>query len=34
MQIGANFQEPSMIVMEMRLRRLEEQVDRDLGSFT
>lgn len=26
MQIGANFQEPSMIVMEMRLRRLEEQV--------
>jgi hypothetical protein len=25
-QIGGHFQEPSMIVMEMRLRRLEDQV--------
>jgi hypothetical protein len=25
-QIGAHFQEPSMIIMEMRLRRLEDQV--------
>jgi hypothetical protein len=25
-QIGAHFQEPSMAIMEMRLRRLEDQV--------
>jgi hypothetical protein len=25
-QIGGHFQEPSMIILEMRLRRLEEQV--------
>jgi hypothetical protein len=25
-QIGAHFQEPSMTIMEMRLRRLEDQV--------